>query len=156
MVEKFERRSCRSDRYQEKFAECSVSSEMMESFQNDESISGRLAGGFAYDERVLELEDQLKEEFWRIVEMLTERQRDVLKLYAEGLTQMEIAKILGVNQSSITKSINGNSSYSETGNGKKHKVVYGGSQKRLSKIIETDDKINEILRLIQELRNEKW
>ena len=63
---------------------------------------------------------------------------------------MEIAKILNVNQSSITKSLNGNVDYK---NGKK---VYGGATKKIKKIIESDDKIKDILSRMNELRSEKW
>jgi hypothetical protein len=63
---------------------------------------------------------------------------------------MEIAKILQVNQSSITKSLNGNVDYK---NGKR---IYGGCKKKINKIIENDDKIKEILSKMTALRDEKW
>ena len=122
---------------------------MLESFSNDESLYNRL-NPYAYDERVVELEDQLKEEFWRIVAQLTPRQQEVIRLYASGKTQMEIAKKLNVNQSSITKSINGNVDYK---NGKK---CYGGAKKKLQKLAESDNKIKELLIQINELRELKW
>jgi len=123
---------------------------MMEAFCNEDSISARL-NPFEYNENLIELEDQLKKEFWRVVDtLLTPRQREVIHLYADGYTQMEIAKMLNVNQSSITKSLNGNVDYK---NGKK---VYGGAKKKINKIIENDDKIKEILNKIVETRNEKW
>ena len=146
----YEKRANRSDRYQHLILEIACSNDMMSSFPNEESICNRLCP-FAYDESVLELEDQLKVEFWRIVDnLLTPRQREVIRLYADGLTQMEIAKILDVNQSSITKSLNGNVDYK---NGKR---TYGGARKKLKKIIEMDDKIKEILRKMSELREQKW
>ncbi len=123
---------------------------MMESFSNDDSIYSRL-NPFDYNEDLLDLEDELKKEFWRIVDdLLTPRQKAVLKLASEGLTQMEIAKKLKVNQSSITKSLNGNVDYK---NGKK---VYGGSKKKILKIIENDEKIKLILNKMQEIRSSKW
>lgn len=123
---------------------------MMEAFSNEDSICHRL-NPFEYNEELLDLEDQLKVEFWRIVNtLLTPRQKEVIKLYADGYTQMEIAKMLNVNQSSITKSLNGNVDYK---NGKK---VYGGAKKKINKIIENDDKIKEILTKMATLRNEKW
>jgi hypothetical protein len=63
---------------------------------------------------------------------------------------MEIAKMLNVNQSSITKSLNGNVDYK---NGKR---IYGGAKKKINKIIQSDDKIISILQKMEELRNEKW
>src|SRR5271170_4792042 len=145
-----ERRKNRSDRYQYVLLETACSNDMMEAFCNDDSIYARLTGGFVYDERMLELEDRLKKEFWRVVDtLLTSRQREVIRLYADGYTQMEIAKMLNVNQSSITKSLNGNVDYK---NGKK---IYGGAKKKINKIIQNDEKITEILRKIAEVREEK-
>jgi RNA polymerase sigma factor (sigma-70 family) len=146
-----ERRKNRSDKYQYVLLETACSNDMMEAFCNDDSIYARLTGGFVYDERMLELEDRLKKEFWRVVDtLLTPRQREVIRLYADGYTQMEIAKMLNVNQSSITKSLNGNVDYK---NGKK---IYGGARKKIRKIIENDDAIKEILQSMAELRDEKW
>jgi transcriptional regulator len=99
----------------------------------------------------MELEEELKKEFWRVVDtLLTPRQRQVIRLYADGYTQMEIAKMLNVNQSSITKSLNGNVDYK---NGKK---IYGGARKKIIKIIEQDDCIKAILQKMQDIRAEKW
>jgi predicted transcriptional regulator len=74
----------------------------------------------------------------------------VIRLYADGYTQMEIAKMLDVNQSSITKSLNGNVDYK---NGKK---VYGGARKKIRKIIESDEKIKSLLKQMNEIRESKW
>jgi predicted transcriptional regulator len=82
--------------------------------------------------------------------LLTSRQREVIRLYADGYTQMEIAKMLDVNQSSITKSLNGNVDYK---NGKK---VYGGARKKIRKIIESDEKIKSLLKQMNEIRESKW
>jgi len=145
-----DRRKNRSDKYQWVLLETVCSNEMMEAFGNEDSISSRL-NPFGYDEELLDLEDQLKKEFWRVVDtLLTSRQKEVIRLYAEGYTQMEIAKMLNVNQSSITKSLNGNVDYK---NGKR---VYGGARKKIKKIIENDEKIIEILRKMQAIREEKW
>ncbi len=123
---------------------------MMEAFCNEDSISARL-NPFEYNEDLIELEEQLKKEFWRVVDtLLTDRQRQVIRLYADGYTQMEIAKMLNVNQSSITKSLNGNVDYK---NGKK---IYGGARKKIRKIVENDDKIKDILSKMRDLREEKW
>lgn len=145
-----ERRKNRSDAYQWILLETVCSHEMLESFGNEDSISARL-NPYAYDENLMELEEKLKKEFWRVVDtLLTPRQREVIRLYADGYTQMEIAKMLNVNQSSITKSLNGNVDYK---NGKK---IYGGARKKIRKIIENDEKIKEILAQMKDLREEKW
>ena len=144
------KRQNRSDKYQWILLETVCSNDMMESFCNEDSISARL-NPFDYNEDLIELEDQLKKEFWRVVDtLLTSRQREVIRLYADGYTQMEIAKMLNVNQSSITKSLNGNVDYK---NGKK---VYGGARKKIRKIIENDDKIKDILQKMSECRDNKW
>lgn len=146
-----ERRKNRSDSYQWVLLETVCSNDMMEAFCNEDSIYNRLAGGFSYDERMLELEDRLRKEFWRVVNtLLTPRQREVIRLYADGYTQMEIAKMLNVNQSSITKSLNGNVDYK---NGKK---IYGGARKKIRKIIENDEVIKSILTEMSELRENQW
>lgn len=148
---KMERRKNRSDKYQWVLLETVCSNDMMEAFCNEDSIYNRLTGGFIYDERMLELEDRLKKEFWRVVDtLLTPRQREVIRLYADGYTQMEIAKMLNVNQSSITKSLNGNVDYK---NGKK---IYGGARKKIRKIIENDEAIKGILTEMAELRENQW
>lgn len=144
------KRQNRSDKYQYILLETVCSNEMMETFCNEDSIYNRL-NPFEYNENLIELEEQLKKEFWRVVDtLLTPRQREVIRLYADGYTQMEIAKMLNVNQSSITKSLNGNVDYK---NGKK---VYGGARKKIRKIIENDDKIKDILNKMAEVRETKW
>jgi predicted transcriptional regulator len=145
-----EKRKNRSDSYQYLLLETVCSNDMMESFCNADSISARL-NPFQYNEDLIDLEEQLKKEFWKIVDnLLTPRQREVIRLYADGYTQMEIAKILNINQSSITKSLNGNVDYK---NGKK---IYGGARKKIRKIIENHEKIKSILKQMAEVREEKW
>ena len=146
----YSKRRNRSDSYQWILLETVCSNDMMEAFCNEDGIYNRL-NPFGYNEDLIKLEDQLKIEFWRIVDtLLTPRQREVIKLYADGYTQMEIAKMLDVNQSSITKSLNGNVDYK---NGKR---VYGGARKKIRKIIESDQAIKDILQKMQEFREEKW
>ena len=162
------RRSQRSDKYQYLLLETVCSAEMMEAFCNEDSISARL-NPFDYNEHLIDLQEQLKVEFWRVVNsQLTKRQRDVITLYAEGYTQMEIAKILNVNQSSITKSLNGNCDYKNKNKGNKDNadkdnrgnnskvIIYGGSKKKIKKIIDSDEKIKDLLQKIEDCRNEKW
>lgn len=144
-----EKRKNRSDSYQYLIVETVCPNEMLESFSNEEGVYKRL-NPFSYNDEIAELEDELRKEFWRIVDTLTDRQKQVIKLYADGYTQMEIAKMLNVNQSSITKSLNGNVDYK---NGKK---VYGGARKKIRKIIENDERIKKILRRISDLRDENW
>lgn len=153
-------RVTRSSHYQHLILERSHSNEMMSSFCNEDSIYGRL-NPFEYDEKLLDLEDELKREFWRVVdECLTERQKEVIKLYADGYTQMEIGKLLNINQSSVVKNFLGNTQYykyvDEDGKKQTVKKTYGGTHKKLNKVIESDEKIIDILKRITELRAEKW
>ena len=144
------KRRNRSDGYQHILLESCFSNEMLESFSNEDSIYFKL-NPFHYEEELINLEDQLKEEFWRVIDtQLTGRQKEVLKMSAEGSTQMEIAKKLNVNQSSITKSINGNVDYK---NGKR---TYGGAKRKLLKLIESDERIKELLNKMKELRQPKY
>ena len=147
---KMERRRTRSDQYQVYFLETVYSHDMMESFSNEESIHSRL-NPFRYNEDLMELEDQLKIEFWRVVDtLLTPRQKEVIRLYADGYTQMEIAKMLNVNQSSITKSLNGNVDY------KNKRKSYGGARRKIRKIIENDERIKDILFQMRQIRENEW
>ena len=102
-----------------------------------------------YSEDLLDLKAQLMAAFWRIIKTkLTPRQCEVIELYAQGLTQTEIAKRLNVNQSSITKSINGNCDYR---NGKK---IYGGAKKKLRRIAASDPEIQSILVQMGDIQSE--
>lgn len=116
-------------------------------FSESQGMAGYLNHS-EYNEELYELKEQLKKAFWRIINSeLTPRQREVIKLTAQGMTQTEIAKILHVNQSSITKSLNGNCDYK---NGKR---VYGGAKKKLRRIAANDQEINDILERIAEIHN---
>ncbi len=137
----------RSDRYQYVLVESPCSPEMLAEFADAEGMAGMFNSH--NKEQIAELREQLKLEFWRLVdEELTERQRQVIRLYAQGYTQIEIAKQLNVNQSSITKSLNGNCDYR---NGKK---IYGGARKKLRRLAAKDPKITAILQQIADLLDE--
>ncbi len=140
----------RSDSYQWILVETPYSQEMLTEFADSQGVTGTLNNS-RYDERVLELQDRLTARFWEIIDTkLTSRQRQVLRLCADGYTQIEIAKKLKVNQSSITKSINGNCDYK---NGKK---IYGGAKKKLRRIMAQDPEVQSILRQIAELMEDDF
>ena len=97
-------------------------------------------------EEIHDIDECLKKAYWRLIEKnLTDRQQEIIKLSAGGKTQTEIATKLKVNQSSITKSMHGNCDYK---NGKK---IYGGSEKKLRKIAEKDEEIQNLLKRKAEL-----
>jgi predicted XRE-type DNA-binding protein len=142
-----DRKKNRSDVYQHILLESPCSPEMLVEIADSDGVISQL--GYIYNEELLELKEQLKKEFWRIVQtQLTSRQREVITLVCEGKTQTEIAKILKVNQSSITKSINGNCDY------KNKKRVYGGAKRKMKKIASQDAVIQDILFKIREIQSD--
>lgn len=143
-----DRTSTRSAGYQHFILESPCSPEMLAECSDAQGITGML-NSMVHSEELLDLKEKLLNEFWRIVDtQLTARQSQVLRLYAQGLTQIEIAKRLNVNQSSITKSINGNCDYR---NGKK---IYGGARKKLLRIASKDPIIQGIFRRMAEIKSE--
>lgn len=142
-----DRSSNRSKGYQWTIIEFPCSPEMLAECSDAQGVGGYLNS--VHNEELMDLKQQLLIEFWRIVDtQLTPRQREVLHLYSQGFTQIEIAKRLNVNQSSITKSINGNCDYK---NGKR---VYGGAKKKLQRIAAKDPVIQSIFKRICEIKEE--
>jgi DNA-binding CsgD family transcriptional regulator len=140
-------RTNRSNKYQHFFTESSCSPEMLAEFADAEGMTAVLSLS-KYNDELQDLKEQLKNEFWRLVDtQLTSRQREVIRLYAQGFTQIEIAKQLKVNQSSITKSINGNCDY------RSGRKIYGGAKKKLRKLAEKDEKICAIVKRIAEIES---
>lgn len=143
-----DRTSTRSAGYQNIIVELSCDPETLAERSDAQGIAGMLNSNI-HSEELLDLQEQLLNEFWRIVDtQLTPRQSQVLRLYAQGLTQIEIAKHLNVNQSSITKSINGNCDYR---NGKK---IYGGAKKKLLRIASKDSIIQNIFKRMAEIKSD--
>jgi len=138
------RKTNRSNVYQHLFTEQLHSNEMMAEFSDSQGLVEHYSP--EHKEMLLDLKEELKLEFWRLVDTeLTERQAQVIRLLAKGFTQIEIAKQLNVNQSSITKSVNGNCDYR---NGRK---VYGGAKRKLRKLADNDPKIQQIFNSIAEI-----
>ena len=138
----------RSDKYQHILVESACAPDVLTEFSDARGITGMINMS-TYNEELFDLRDQLQAALWRIIDTsLTDRQRQVIKLYAKGKTQIEIAKMLGVNQSSITKSINGNCDYR---NGKR---IYGGAKKKLRRIAESDVEVQDILYRMAEIQND--
>lgn len=140
-------KSNRSNGYQHLFAEQPYSNEMMAEFSEAQGLVENYKPEDR--EKLLDLRETLNKEFWRLAkENLTDRQFQVIDLLAKGFTQIEIAKQLNVNQSSITKSVNGNCDYR---NGKR---VYGGAKKKLRRVSDQDQKIKEIIAQIAEIHSQ--
>lgn len=141
------RKTNRSNGYQHLFAEQPYSNEMMAEFSE---AQGLVENYNPEDrEQLLVLREKLRGEFWRLAkENLTERQFQVIELLAKGYTQIEIAKQLNVNQSSITKSVNGNCDYK---NGRR---IYGGAKKKLRRLADKDPQIQEIITQIADIHSQ--
>ncbi len=139
----------RSNNYQHLFNEIVSPPEKITEFSDSQDFGGVLNFCPETKELRLDLKEKLRLAFWRLIDTkLTPRQREVLHILASGKTQTEAAKKIGVNQSSITKSIHGNCDY------KKGKKVYGGAKKKLQKLMKEDQEIQEILNQLEELGGE--
>jgi predicted DNA-binding protein YlxM (UPF0122 family) len=137
-----------SKRYQYKIVEVSFDYGTLCNFSEDRGI-GSLLEGTAIRDEITELRSQLIDELYEIIfsDQLTEHQKKVLFMRLEGKTQNEIAEHLGITQSAVHKALFGNIDY------KNNKKRYGGVIKKLKKICANNDKINNILDKIQELKN---
>jgi len=101
---------------------------------------------FEESEMLLDLKEELKVHLWRIIETgLTKRQREVVKLSMDGYTQNEIAKQLGINQTSVHKVLRGNIDY------RMQRRRYGGAFKKILKLAQADIEIQKILTEIKDL-----
>lgn len=135
----------RSDAYQNVIMEISVSPFILGDLSSAQGMTYRLQP-YEENEALLDLREELKTRFWQIINAgLTERQQQVIKLSIEGFTQNEIAKQLGINQTSVHKVIRGNIDYK---NGKKR---YGGALKKIDKLCRCDKEIQRILFEIRDL-----
>lgn len=150
MIER--KRPVRSAAYQQIFNECIIDVEALNRFTNEDGLFNKL-NPYSYDERVLELKDRLIDAMWRLLkETLTKRQFQIVSLLAEpNSSQQEVANKIGVNQSSVAKSLHGNKSYSQDS-----QVSYGGIAKKASRAFDNDEEIQSILKQIAELRDESW
>ena len=119
-------------------------------FTNADSIYAVL-NQYEYNEHILDLREKLRACFWKLArEVCTARQYEVLELYSQGMTQSEIAKKLGCIQSSINKSLRGNTDYSKEKYGKS----YGGVIKKLRKAISEDQEIQCLITEIKEYQTD--
>lgn len=101
-------------------------------------------------EEMRTLQEELMDKVRQIIDSgLTARQKEVMvKTYFEHRTQMEVADLLGVCQTTVHKIIAGNIDYS---NGGKR---YGGAIKKIKKICDEDADVKEILARLDEIRAE--
>jgi len=137
-----------SKRYQYKIVEVPFDYSTLCNFSEDRGI-GYLLEGTAIRDEISDLRSQLIDELYEIIfsDQLTEHQKKVLFMRLEGKTQNEIADHLGITQSAVHKALFGNIDY------KNNKKRYGGVIKKLKKICSNNEKINNILDKIQEVKN---
>jgi predicted DNA-binding protein YlxM (UPF0122 family) len=122
-------------------------------FSNKHSLQGRL-NSFQYNE-----ESTLKDQLWDLLyslmkDNLTEFQFKVISLYLEGMTQLEIAKEVNCNQTSVCKTINGNKMYYTVNSGENRIVFGGGIVRKLKKLVAKDQRIQTLLNKIKDLEEE--
>lgn len=92
--------------------------------------------------------ERLTAAYWRLLEThCTPRQLEIMRLVASGLTQVEAAKVLGVNQSSIIKALKGNIDYRVRGEPRR----YGGVRIKMRRRMQEDAEIQAILRELRDL-----
>ena len=126
-------RDTRSQKYQYLILECGWDYQALCSFPDESN---------KYHEQISTLRDQLIVEVRRVMgECLTKKQHEVIDMYYfKDMTQTEIAKYYGGNQSSVAKCLMGNAQYKAG-----EKVTYGGSIRKLRKFCHQDKIILQIL-----------
>lgn len=139
----------KSSSIQWRYREVSLDPQLLNGFANEDI--GVLGGEHVADE-IQELFEQLSlRVVWLMENSLTKRQTEIMKMiYLEEKTQTEVARILGLCQSSVHKSMHGNLSYQQMSQTKR----YGGAIKKIQKICMEDPEIQSILDSIKELRRE--
>ena len=152
-----DRSQSRSSKYQSTLLEISYDPVLLFDYSDSKGYGSHLDNEERADE-LKGLREELAKAMWDLIKkQMTDRQIEVLTLlFHERLTQVEAASKLKLNQSSINKILNGNKDYSVNKNNSidKNKKSYGGSIKKIRKLIMQDKDIQEILLKIGELQNE--
>ncbi len=134
----------KSDRYQYKFIEISVGAKYF-NYPVDRSLWHK----HETNEEIEELLKQAAAIVWEIAKTkLTKHQFAVLEMAMNGIPQQAIADKLGISQSAICKSINGNIVY-KTAKGRQY---YGGSIKKLKRLLKENKELNGIWEKINKLK----
>lgn len=136
----------KSDGIQHQFREILIDPTVMSTLsflKTEEDLSPEIK------DEILELSEQLMFKIKDIIDRkLTKRQSEVVKLiFFEQKTQMEVAYLLGLCQTTIHKLIAGNLDYA---NGGKR---YGGALKKIKKLCQKDPEIAMIIDRIADLRS---
>lgn len=141
----------KSSAIQHRYREVSLDPQLLNGFANEDR--GALGGERVADE-IQELFEKLGERVvWLMENVLTKRQAEIMRMtYLESKTQTETARILGLCQSSVHKSLMGNLSGWRPNIGATKR--YGGAIKKMQKVCEEDSEIKAILSCIEELKKE--
>lgn len=140
-----DRHNNRSNSYQSILLEIPSNPNVLSDLSSAQGLVFRIENPEAF-EKITDLKEKLKVKVHEVMKKgLTERQLEVVLLWLSGKTQNEIAKILGINQTSVHKVIKGNIDYK---NGKKR---YGGALKKISKLCYCDEEVKVILHELQEM-----
>src|SRR5208337_4016417 len=109
-------------------------------YSNEDSLSAN-SDSEEYMEAYDKLHKQLLKLFWNLAEtILTPHQLEVMEMIADGETQEEIASKLGINQTSVHKSVFGRLIY-----GGDNITRRGGSVKKMKDAIAKNKKIQNVL-----------
>lgn len=140
----------RSDAYQWKIYEIPWSAESLHIIRESTPIEEEQSPEFLeYNEKILHyIADAIINKAG-----LSDQQRKVILMYADGFTQTEISKELGVNQSSINKVLNGNTASFDAHSGKvyDYKRTYGGIHRKISKYLVKDEVLRQMCVELMEL-----
>lgn len=146
----------KSDSYQYKIVEITVDSNTIGDFPLVEGLGSQMNLS-KFSEEFNTLKKELMTELLKIIQNnLTERQCEITLKTLEGKTQMQIAREMGVHQTTVHKGLKGNLDYQNftKENGVKRYKRYGGAIKKLQKICEKNSKIQEILKRMDEIKAE--
>lgn len=143
------KKSNKSDSYQYRIIEIAIDPSILSDFASDDGLGAHL-GRARHSEQVRDLRTQLMEEVRRLIRTsLTQRQMEVVTLFLQGKTQIEIGKELGICQPTVHKTLRGNKDYKNGG------VKYGGVIKKLQKLCSKDTQVLEILKQIEQICSEE-
>ena len=138
----------KSKYYQYKIVEIGFEQAKLDNFPLERGI-GYMLEDSSLDDKIIDLRSELLDEIYEIVygDYLTAHQKTILMMRLVGKTQNQIAEHLGITQSAVHKAMHGNIDY------KNNRKRYGGIVKKLRKICNNNEKINEILNKIDNIKN---
>jgi DNA-binding CsgD family transcriptional regulator len=131
------------------FIEISIDPSLLNNFSNEESLNVFFSSNTTSEE-FQKLKLELAQEILFLIETkLTKKQQEIIKLtYIDGKTQNQISSILGKNQSTVSKALQGNIDY------RNKRRRYGGAIKKIRKLCAGNQNIKDILKKMKEKQDE--